>query len=227
MLLRVGKAPKHRAIRIVVADAHAAARTGLRMALRGGEFDVVAEVADADAAIAATVREHPEICLLDADMPGDAIDATAQITAQAPQTAVVILATERGDEAMLEAIRAGAAGYLHKDMDPERLRYALRGVLDGEGALSRRLTARLMQEFRARERGRRLMAPSGGEVELSAREWGVLELLAGGASTREAATALGISEVTVRRHVSSVTAKLGVADRDAAVAALRAARTDR
>jgi DNA-binding NarL/FixJ family response regulator len=227
MLLRVGKALKHDVIRIVLADAHAAARAGLASALAGGGFEIVAEASDARTALEATIRERPDICLLDADMPGDAIAATAQISDEAPQTAVIVLATERGEAAMLEAIRAGAAGYLHKDMDPERLRYALRGVLDGEGALSRRETGRLMQELRTRDRGRRLAAPSGGDVELSAREWSVLELLAGGASTREVAAALGISAVTVRRHLSSVTAKLGVPDRDAAVAALRSARADR
>lgn len=217
-------ARKHGPYRIVLADAHAVARTGLRMALVGDEFTVVAEAADARAAVDATMRERPDLCVLDADMPGDAVEATARITRDVPGTCVVLLTTERGEAAMLEAVRAGAAGYLHKDMDTERLRFALRGVLQGEGALSRKLVARLMQEFRARERGRRLALPDGGEVELSGREWGVLELLASGATTRDAATALGISEVTVRRHVSSATGKLGVADRESAVAAVRAAQ---
>jgi DNA-binding NarL/FixJ family response regulator len=174
--------------------------------------------------VSAARRERPDICVLDADMPGDPVQATATITRELPQTAVVILAAQRGDSDMLDAVRAGAAGYLYKDMDPERLRFALRGVMDGEAALPRKLVARLMTEFRLRSRGRTIATDQGLDVELSSREWAVLELLADGSTTREAADALGISDVTVRRHLSTGTAKLGVADRGEAIAALRAAR---
>lgn len=211
-------------IRILLADSHPAALAGLRRALGDEQFDVVAEAADADAAVAAALRERPDICVLDADMPGDSVRATAAISSDLPQSAVVILAAQRGDEAMLDAVRAGAAGYLFKDMDPERLRFALRGVMEGEAALPRKLVARLMEEFRLRSRGRTLATATGEQVELTSREWSVLELLADGSSTREAATALGISDVTVRRHVSTGIAKLGVGDRDEAIAALRGAR---
>jgi DNA-binding NarL/FixJ family response regulator len=117
---------------------------------------------------------------------------------------------------MLEVVRAGAMGYLLKGMDPDRLRYAIIGVTNGEAAVPRTLVARLMREFRLRERRRSLI----GSARLTARELGVLEQLADGATTREIAETLGISDVTVRRHVSSVLAKLGVADRAAAVAML-------
>src|SRR3954451_5870246 len=212
-------------IRVLLAAPHAAALAGLRMSLGREHFDVVAEAADATAAVAAALREQPDICVLDADIPGGATQATATITGELPRTAVVLLAPPRGDEPMLDAGRAGAAGYLFSDMDPERLRFALRGVMEGEAALPRKLVSRLMEEFRTRERGRRLPAALGTDVELTGREWDVLEGLSRGASTRDVAGNLGISEVTVRRHVSTAIAKLGVPDRKSAVAALRAARS--
>ena len=204
-------------IRMVLADAHAATLAGLRMALSGEPFEVVAEAADADAAIAAALREQPDVCVLDADMPGGAPRATAEITRQLAGAEVVVLASERDDHAMLDAVRAGAMGYLLKGMDPDRLRYAIIGVTNGEAALPRTLVARLMLEFRVRERRRLLV----GTARLTPRELDVLELMAEGASTRAIAEALGISDVTVRRHVSGVLAKLGVADRTAAVEVLR------
>jgi DNA-binding NarL/FixJ family response regulator len=224
MLWLVSEGRKHEPIRILLADPHPAALAGLRRALGREHFDVVAEAGDADAAVSAARRERPDICVLDADMPGDPVQATATITRELPQTAVVILAAQRGDSDMLDAVRAGAAGYLYKDMDPERLRFALRGVMDGEAALPRKLVARLMTEFRLRSRGRTIATGDGLDVELTSREWAVLELLADGSTTREAAEALGISDITVRRHLSTGTAKLGVADRGEAIAALRAAR---
>lgn len=213
-------------IRILLADAHPAALAGLRRALDDEHFDLVAEAADADAAVAAALRERPDICVLDADMPGGAVRATASISKELPRSAIVILAAQRGDEAMLDAVRAGAAGYLYKDMDPERLRFALRGVMEGEAALPRKLVARLMEEFRLRSRGRTIATATGERVELTGREWAVLELLADGSSTRDAAAALGISDVTVRRHISTGIAKLGAGDRDEAIAALRDARAE-
>jgi DNA-binding NarL/FixJ family response regulator len=205
-------------IRLLLADAHAATLAGLRMALSGDPFTVVAEAGDAESAVAAALREHPDVCVLDADMPGGAATATADITRELRDTEVVVLASERDDATMLDVVRAGAMGYLLKGMDPDRLRYAIIGVTNGEAAVPRTLMARLMLEFRLREHRRSLV----GSAQLTPREFAVLELLAEGASTRTIAQNLGISEVTVRRHVSSVLAKLGVSDRAAAVEALRA-----
>jgi DNA-binding NarL/FixJ family response regulator len=207
-------------IRLLLADAHAATLAGLRMALSGDPFVVVAEAGDAGAAVDAALRERPDVCVLDADMPGSAVGATAEITRLVAGAAVVVLASSRDDSAMLDAVRAGAAGYLLKDMDPERLRYALIGVTNGEAALPRALVTRLMLEFRVRERHRAIALGNARADSLTRREWDVLGLMADGASTREMAKTLGISEVTVRRHVSGVLAKLGVADRAAAVAVL-------
>ena len=204
-------------IRLLIADAHPATLAGLRMALSGSPFTVVAEVPDAQAAVAAALSERPHVCVLDADMPGGAVAATADITRRLEGTEVVVMASDRDDEAMLEIVRAGAMGYLLKGMDPDRLRYAIIGVTNGEAALPRVLVARLMLEFRLRERRRVLI----GTAQLTHRELDVLELLAEGASTRAIGEALAISDVTVRRHISSVINKLGVPDRAGAVAALR------
>ena len=211
-------------VRVLLAAAHDATLAGLRMALEDGSFEIVAEVTDAEAAIAAAQRERPAVCLLDVDIDGDAIAMMAAISRILPRAGIVALAEERDEVTMLDAVRAGAVGYLLKDMDPGRLRHALYGVTQGEAAIPRTLVARLITEFRLREHGRRLPVGSGEVAELTAREWDVISLLAEGASTREMAERLGIADVTVRRHVSALLTKLQVADRAAAVALLRAAR---
>jgi DNA-binding NarL/FixJ family response regulator len=194
------------------------------MALEDGPFEIVAEVTDTEAARDAAQRERPAVCLLDVDVPGDAIAMIAAISRILPRAGIVALAEERDEVTMLDAVRAGAVGYLLKDMDPGRLRHALYGVTQGEAAIPRTLMTRLITEFRLREHGRRLPVGTGEDAQLTAREWDVLSLLAEGASTREMAERLGIADVTVRRHVSTMLAKLQVADREAAVALLRAAR---
>jgi len=210
-------------VRVLLADAHSATRAGLRIALSGDPFDVVAEADSAETAIDAAVRERPDVCVLDADMPGGPVRATAEIVRALPEVAVVVMASARDDATMLDVVRAGAVGYLLKDMNPERLRFALFGVTEGEAALPRALVTRLMLEFRVRESRRQLVTAKGHEAQLTRREWDVLTLLADGASTREIAQSLGLSSVTVRRHVSGVLAKLGVTSRDAAVEVLRSA----
>jgi DNA-binding NarL/FixJ family response regulator len=204
-------------VRVLLADAHSPTRAGLRMALVDGPFDIVAEVDSVEAAVEEAVRARPDICVLDADMPGGVIAATAEIVRAIPGAAVVVMASSRSDATMLDVVRAGAAGYLLKDMNPERLRFALIGVTQGEAALPRVLVARLMLEFRVRERRHRVVAAGGRETELTRREWDVLALLADGGSTRDIAGSLGVSEVTVRRHISGMLAKLGVDSRAAAV----------
>jgi DNA-binding NarL/FixJ family response regulator len=208
-------------VRVLLADAHSATLAGLRMALADGPFDIVAEVDSADGAVEAANRERPDVCVLDADMPGGAVRATAEIVRAQPDAAVVVMASARHDATMLDVVRAGAVGYLLKDMDPERLRFALLGVTQGEAALPRVLVARLMLEFRVRESRRRVVTARGHETELTRREWDVLTLLAEGASTSEIAGSLGVSAVTVRRHISGVLSKLGVGSREAAVELLR------
>ena len=202
---------------VVVADDHVPTRAGVRTALQGHGFSVVAEVADAAAAVEATVRERPDVCLLDVHMPGGGIAAAAQIAERQAGTAVVMLTVSRDDKDLFAALKAGAAGYLLKDMAPARLPAALAGVLAGEAALPRTLVARLIREFRAAERRPRMPWLERRGVELTERELEVLEGLRQGLSTVDIAERLGVSAVTVRRHVSGILAKLRVPDRAAAL----------
>jgi two-component system, NarL family, nitrate/nitrite response regulator NarL len=202
---------------VVVADDHVPTRAGVRAALEGHGFSVVAEVADAAAAVEATVRERPDVCVLDVHMPGGGIAAAAEIAQRHPDTTVVMLTVSRDDEDLFAALKAGASGYLLKDMAPARLAATLAGVLAGEAALPRTLVARLIREFRATERRPRMRWLERRGVELTERELEVLNGLRQGLSTVAIADRLGVSPVTVRRHVSGILAKLRVPDRPAAL----------
>ena len=200
-----------------MADDHQATRAGVRTALEGHGFVVCAECADAPSAVAAAEQHRPALCLLDIGMPGNGIRAAAQITSRLPETAVVMLTVSRDDDDLFEALRAGASGYLLKDTNPARLAAALRGVLAGEAVLSPALVGRVIDEFRGGgRRSRRLLLKKRRGVELTDREWEVLELLRAGLSTAQIAARLSISEVTVRRHVGRTLKALRVPDREAA-----------
>jgi len=206
-----------------VAVADPLERDGLREALEGHGMTVTAEVDSADDAVLAAIGTRPDICVLDVDLPRPGgIAACARILDEVPGTAVVMLAAEPRDDDLFAALRAGARGYLLAETDPDRLPLALEGVLAGEAALPRTLVARLIQEFRTRERGGVPVLRPGGEP-LSGREWEVLSLMAEGIRTREIAGRMGISDVTVRRHVQAVLRKLEVPDRAGAVELLRRA----
>jgi DNA-binding NarL/FixJ family response regulator len=204
-------------IRVLIADDHPPTRAGVRLALERDTFTVCAEAADGPTAVEAARRERPDVCLLDINMPGDGIKAAEQISHELPETAVVMLTVSRSDADLFDALRAGASGYLLKDIDPARLPLALRGVLEGEAALPRRLVALLIEEFRERQRRRRIPLVGRRSVELTDREWEVLELMRQGLSTEEIAARLFISAGTVRTHVSSILRKLQVPTRAAAV----------
>ena len=211
--------------RIVIADHQLPIRAGVRVALERDGFIVAAEEETAPGAVAAALRDPPDVCLLDVDMPGGGIEAAETITSQLPGTQVVMLGESANDEDVFAALEAGASGYLLKGMDPARLGTALRDVLNGRAALPRALTARLIAEFRARaQQGTTLLTrPAAGD--LTRREWEVLDCLRDGLSTRRTAKRLFISETTVRRHVGSILKKLDVPTRETAVAA--AARRSR
>ena len=202
---------------VLLADDHEAIRSGVRETLEEAGFEVCAEAADASDAVKAALRERPQVCLLDVHMPGSGIRAAGEIAAALPDTAVVMLTVSRNDEDLFDALRAGAAGYLLKDIDPERLAHALHGVLSGEAALPRTLVARVIDQFRTSSPGRRMALVGQRGAELSSREWRVLQLLGEGLTTKQIGERLFISPVTVRRHVSSTLAKLDVPDRAAAV----------
>jgi DNA-binding NarL/FixJ family response regulator len=202
---------------VLLADDHAPTRAGVRAALEGHGFVVCAEAADAASAIEAAERERPDVCLLDIRMPGSGIAAAATISSRLPETAIVILTVSHDDTDLFDALRAGAAGYLLKDTDPRRLPTLLASVIRGEGALSPGLVAKLIEEFRERGRRRRLPLHGSRGVELTSREFEVLDLLRQGLSTAEIASRLYIAEVTVRTHISAILRKLRVPDRRAAI----------
>jgi DNA-binding NarL/FixJ family response regulator len=201
----------------VLADDHAATRMGVRLALEEGGFHVVAEAVDARGAVEAVLEHRPDLCLLDIYMPGKGIAAAAELAQALPGMPVVMLTVSETDEDLFEALRAGACGYLLKDTDPQRLPHALSAVLDGEAPLPRVLTARLIREFQRRGRARRILDAAGCPVTLSERESEVLELLRTELTTKQVAHRLGISPITVRRHVSDILKKLQVPDRRAAL----------
>lgn len=206
-------------LRVVIADDHIPTRMGVRLALERHGFVVCAEEGSGPAAVAAAVREQPDVCLLDVHMPGGGIAAAAEIGERVPDAAVVMLTVSRDDADLFEALKAGARGYLLKDMNPDRLGIALEAVLEGEAALPRTLVARLVDEFRVRSRRGRFALVRRRPTDLTSREWEVLELLREGRSTAEIASALFLSKTTVRRHISSILKKLRVETRAEAVRA--------
>lgn len=211
-----------RPLRVVLADAHKPMRRGVRAVLEDDGFDVVAEAGDADGAVEAALRERPDVCLLDVRMPGDGIAAAGAIVRRLPDTHVVMLSVSLEERDVFAALRAGASGYLLKDMNPQRLPAAIRGVIRGEAALPRTLTAQLIQEYRGRNDRRRLPRMEG--EPLTDRECDVLDLLVDGRTSADMARQLRISPVTVRRHVSEIVRKLKASDRDEAVRIARDAR---
>jgi RNA polymerase sigma factor (sigma-70 family) len=200
-------------VTVLLADDHVPTRAGLRSILEDAGMQVVADVGSGPEAVEAALAHRPHVCLLDVRMPGGGIQAASEIAAQLPDAAIVMIAADVTDEDLMQSLRAGARGYLLKDADPERLPETLRGLLDGEAALPRRLVMRVIEALHSRERRRRI--PNAGAADLTEREWEVLDLLSRDMPTREVARRLEISEVTVRRHLSSVMSKLGVESRAA------------
>jgi DNA-binding NarL/FixJ family response regulator len=204
-------------VRVLVADDHAPTRADVRETLEAdGRFVVCAEAPDAPAAIEAAVRERPDICILDVRMPGTGAAAAWEIHARLPETRIVMFTVSDDDDDLFAALRAGAVGYLLKDIAPERLPHALADVAEGRAAIPRDLVSRLIGEFR--DRGpRRRASVAASAPELTSREWQVLDLMRQGLSTGEIARRLFLSQTTVRTHIAGIVKKLGVADREAAV----------
>lgn len=207
-------------IRVVVAEGDPAARDAVVAALERNGCDVCGEAGTTDEAVAVSVAERPDVVLLDIDLPGHGITAARELARRLPTTALVMFAQTADDDDLFDSLRAGAAGYLLKDTDPDRLGFALRGVLNGEAAIPRHLVRRLAEEFRAPALPR-FVQHSPAASKLTAREWQVMELLGGGLTTDQVARRLFLSRSTVRVHVSSALKKLRVTDRESAFAILR------
>ena len=201
-------------IRVVLADDQRLVRTGLRMILAAEpDIDVVAEAANGTEAIAACVEAKPDVVLMDVRMPEiDGIEATRAVTAVEDPPRVLVLTTFDLDEVVYDALRAGASGFLLKDAPEDRLTTAIRVVADGGSLFAPSVTKRLIEEF-----ARRGPTQNHDLSVLTERENDVLRLVARGLSNAEIATALFVTENTVKTHVARVLMKLGVRDRVQAV----------
>jgi DNA-binding NarL/FixJ family response regulator len=201
-------------VRVLVVAPHPLLREGIRLSLLGTGWDVSAEAADLQSAMTAVQASRPDACLVDADLPGGGLAAVREIVRVYPGAAVVVLADRYSDADLLDAVRAGAMGYLDKDIRSDSLPGVIRAALAGEAVIPRRLVGRLMTEVRARA-----AAPNGGDdgcqILLTRREVEVLELMREGLTTSRIAERMFVSPVTVRSHVMSMVRKLHVSDRAA------------
>jgi DNA-binding NarL/FixJ family response regulator len=206
--------------RVLLVDDHDLFRTGLRSLLEDHGVSIVAEASDGfDAVVKA--REHaPEIVLMDINMPGmNGVEATREITRTQPLTRVVVLTISDFDGDVIDAVLAGACGYLLKDASIDELMRGIDAAAAGDSLMSPQVTGRLLQRVRATSATETTTLP---RAELSARELDVLKLIANGKDNAEIARALYISPKTVKNHISNILMKLGIQNRiQAAVYAVR------
>jgi DNA-binding NarL/FixJ family response regulator len=207
--------------RVLIAAERRPTRARLRLAL---EADArCSEAENADAAVAAAVRDRPDVCLLGLKAGANRLRATAEIVSRVPSVAVIVLANRPDEDEFMAAMRGGAAGYLPQSLDPARLPDVVRSTLRGEPAVPRRFVARLLAELRSQTKATQRTFVRVGEerVPLTIRESEVVELLRRGSSTAAIAAELGIAPVTVRRHIGSIAQKLGVPNRAGVLRLLR------
>jgi DNA-binding NarL/FixJ family response regulator len=205
-------------VRVLIVDDQALVRTGFRMILEAEQdIDVVGESSDGLEAIAEATRLEPDVVLMDVRMPElDGIEATRRLLANgAVDTKVVMLTTFDMDEYVYDALRAGASGFLLKDVPPEQLVDGIHAVANGDALLAPSITRRLIEEFVRSGAGPTSRPP--GLDELTAREIEVLRLIARGLSNAEIAKELFVGETTVKTHVAHVLMKLNLRDRVQAV----------
>ena len=213
-------------IKVLLVDDQTLIRQGIRLLLEiEPDIQVVGQAADGRAALEQVEALHPDVVLMDVRMPEmDGVAATRTLSDRHPEVKVIILTTFEDDETVFEGLKAGARGYLLKDISSEEMAQAVRKVAAGEALIQSRLTRKVLAEFsRMATATDRQAAPKTGAmaeplpVPLTERELQVLQALAHGLSNREIADQLVITEGTVKNHVSSLIDKLGVRDRTQAV----------
>jgi DNA-binding NarL/FixJ family response regulator len=209
-------------LRVLVADDHAPTRDDVCRALTVGGMTVCAEASDAAHAVQQALETQPDICLLDIRMPGGGVAAAWEIAARLPTTKIVMFTVSTEEADLFSALRAGAVGYLVKDVDLRILPRALSDAADGNAAIPRGLVSRMVKQFHGTDPRFRTTAVAG-ELgpRLTSREWDVLVGLADGLSTREIGRRLHLKPSGVRAHISAIVRKLDVSDRDEAVAFFR------
>jgi DNA-binding NarL/FixJ family response regulator len=194
-------------VRTVLAD-YFATRVGIASVLQD-EWEICGEAGTADEAIALAEQEQPDVCVIGLELPGGVIQAVRGAKLAAPHTAIVVFAAERDADDLLAVLRAGAVGYVPVDAGDEGLRRVMRAVAAGEAAVPRAMVLELIRE---------LQSASGGTDGVTPREAQILGMLRRGQSTSAIASRLGISPVTVRRHISMLMQKTGAEDRAALTA---------
>ncbi|HHV07613.1 MAG TPA: response regulator transcription factor [Firmicutes bacterium] len=207
-------------IRVLVVDDHPVVRTGIKKVVElEDDMEIVAEAGTGQAAIEGVAAAKPDVVLMDLDLPDKSgIEVTAEIKDKYPEVGVVALTIHDDRDHLLEMVRAGAAGYLLKDIEPGGLVGAIRAVNEGNSYMSPPATKKLLGEFTRMANGREQDKIDG----LTAREEEVLHLLAHGQSNKQIGASLSISEKTVKNHVTSIFRKIGVGDRtEAALYAIR------
>jgi DNA-binding NarL/FixJ family response regulator/class 3 adenylate cyclase len=209
---------KDGAVRVMIVDDQALVRAGFRMILEAEpDLEVVGEASDGGEAVEASQSLKPDVVLMDVRMPEmDGIEATRRLLADGPETKVVMLTTFDMDEYVYDALRAGASGFMLKDVPPEQLVEGIRSVASGDALLAPSVTRRVIEEFVRRPPASVRTLPAKLE-DLTARELEVLKLVARGLSNAEIAGALFVSETTVKTHVAHVLMKLDLRDRVQAV----------
>jgi DNA-binding NarL/FixJ family response regulator len=201
-------------LRLLLVDDHALFREGLISLLSyQDDFTVVGEAEDAKSALEQARTYRPDIVLMDVELPGeDGVSATQRLKMEMPNITVVMLTVHDDSQTLFEAIKAGAQGYLVKNVRSKELLEQLRGIARGEAAISRRMAARILEEIRGQTE------PFGPGEELTAREMDVLELVTARLSNAEIAERLVISEHTVKNHMKSILSKLHLRNRQQAAA---------
>jgi DNA-binding NarL/FixJ family response regulator len=207
------------AIRVLICDDHALFRRGLMMVLEEEDgVEVIAEAADGAEAVDLAARHAPDVVLMDVRMPDiSGIEATRTIREEMPATRIIMLTVSDDEDDLFEAIKAGATGYLLKEISIDEVADAIRAVVNGRSLLSPQMAAKLITEFSAlAQRAEGVPAGASGP-KLTARELEVLRHVAAGGSNKDIAAELGISENTVKNHVRNILEKLHLHSRMEAV----------